>query len=44
MVYILGYTYTKLKNNEEAKKAFVQYLELAPEATDRAMVEFYIGG
>jgi predicted Zn-dependent protease len=39
----LGYLYLKADNVESAKESFLAYLELEPEATDRAMIEFYLG-
>lgn len=38
----LGYLYLKARDTENAKKYFRQYLEIAPDASDRAMIEFYI--
>lgn len=38
----LGYLYLKTNDKEKARKHFRRYLELAPEATDRAMIEFYL--
>lgn len=38
----LGYLFLKEKDMESAQAAFRQYLEAAPEASDRAMIEFYL--
>ena len=38
----LGYLYLKSKDMAEAQESFRKYLELAPEASDRAMIEFYL--
>lgn len=38
----LGYLYLKAKNNQQAKDSFRKYLEINPEASDRAMIEFYL--
>lgn len=38
----LGYMYLKEKNPSRAKQNFTQYLELKPDADDRAMIEFYL--
>ncbi len=38
----LGYLYLKEKDLQKAKEIFRQYLEVSPEATDRAMIEFYL--
>ena len=38
----LGYLYLKEKNMEEASYNFRRYLELEPEADDRAMIEYYL--
>ena len=37
-----GYAALKLKDSERASVFFKQYLSAAPEASDRAMIEFYI--
>ncbi len=39
----LGYMFLKEKNMEQAKYNFRRYLELEPDADDRAMIEFYLG-
>jgi beta-barrel assembly-enhancing protease len=38
----LGYIYLKQGSLPEAKHYFSQYLEMKPEADDRAMIEFYL--
>lgn len=38
----LGYLYLKEKDMEQARYHFRRYLELEPEADDRAMIEFYL--
>jgi len=38
----LGYLYLKEKDLARAKDHFVHYLEMNPDADDRAMIEFYI--
>ena len=38
----LGYMYLKEKNLLQAKRNFTRYLELVPDADDRAMIEFYL--
>jgi predicted Zn-dependent protease len=38
----LGYLYLKTKDIERAQGRFRQYLEALPEASDRAMIEFYL--
>lgn len=38
----LGYLYLKEKNVPQAQYNFRQYLELQPDADDRAMIEFYL--
>ena len=38
----LGYLYLKQKNMPEAQASFRQYLAADPEASDRAMIEFYL--
>lgn len=38
----LGNMYLKEKNSSQAKHNFTQYLELKPDADDRAMIEYYI--
>lgn len=38
----LGYLHLKDKNLEQAKHNFSQYLAAKPDATDRAMIEFYL--
>ncbi len=38
----LGYIHLKQDNLARAKKAFARYLELKPDADDRAMIEFYL--
>jgi len=40
----LGYLYLKKKDRASALASFRQYLDAAPEATDRAMIEFYLEG
>lgn len=39
----LGYIHLKQKNLSMAKKEFAKYLNLKPDADDRAMIEFYLG-
>jgi predicted Zn-dependent protease len=39
----LGYWYLKEHNQSEAMLHFARYLELQPLASDRAMIEFYLG-
>lgn len=38
----LGYLYLKTDNPESAKLSFLEYLERSPDASDRAMIEFYL--
>lgn len=38
----LGYLYLKAKDLQRAQDSFRQYLDANPEATDRAMIEFYL--
>ncbi|MFC1680406.1 M48 family metalloprotease [Pseudomonadota bacterium] len=38
----LGYIYLKDKTLPQARHHFMQYLELRPDADDRAMIEFYL--
>jgi len=38
----LGYLYLKAKDLQQAQDRFRQYLDISPEATDRAMIEFYL--
>jgi len=38
----LGYLYLKEKDLDAAKESFRIFLQQEPEATDRAMIEFYI--
>lgn len=38
----LGYLHLKARDNEKAQERFREYLEHAPDATDRAMIEFYL--
>ncbi len=38
----LGYLHLKQKQTAEAQAQFRKYLELRPEASDRAMIEFYL--
>jgi uncharacterized protein HemY len=38
----LGYLHLKEKEMDAAKKQFRAFLELEPEASDRAMIEFYL--
>jgi predicted Zn-dependent protease len=38
----LGYLLLKEKDRAAAREAFTQYLDLAPDASDRAMIEFYL--
>ena len=38
----LGYLHLKNKEVAEAQEQFRKYLELAPDASDRAMIEFYL--
>lgn len=38
----LGYLYLKTDNLESAKESFRDYLERSPDASDRAMIEFYL--
>jgi len=38
----LGYLYTKAGDRQAAKEHFNRYLEAAPEADDRGMIEFYL--
>ncbi len=38
----LGYLYLRSKDLQRAKDHFRQYLEVSPEASDRAMIEFYL--
>ncbi len=38
----LGYLHLKQKDVEQAQQNFRKYLELDPEASDRAMIEFYL--
>jgi Tfp pilus assembly protein PilF len=38
----LGYIYLKEKNMPEAKINFRKYLDMTPDADDRAMIEFYL--
>lgn len=38
----LGYLYLKADDLENARKYFRQYLEIDPDASDRAMIEFYL--
>ena len=38
----LGYLHLKKKEAAEAQQRFRQYLEANPEASDRAMIEFYL--
>lgn len=38
----LGYLHLKKKETAEAQQRFRQYLEANPEASDRAMIEFYL--
>ena len=38
----LGYLHLKRKELEEARRYFEKYLEMEPDASDRAMIEFYI--
>lgn len=40
----LGYMFLKEKDMEQAKYNFRRYLELKPDADDRAMIEFYLEG
>ncbi len=40
----LGYLLMKQGNVDDARDAFRQYLELASDPTDRAMIEFYLEG
>ena len=40
----LGYLHLKNKNLAEAQENFRLYLHLRPDATDRAMIEFYLEG
>jgi beta-barrel assembly-enhancing protease len=37
----LGYVYVKANDMSEAQALFRKYLDLSPDATDRAMIEFY---
>ena len=39
----LGYLFVKEKDMENARKYFTEFLEREPEASDRAMIEFYLG-
>ena len=38
----LGYLYLKQKNIPESQASFRRYLDAAPDASDRAMIEFYL--
>ena len=38
----LGYLLLKRDDRAAASEAFTKYLELAPDASDRAMIEFYL--
>ena len=38
----LGYLYLKVDNLPDAKSNFRHYLELNPDASDHAMIEFYL--
>ena len=38
----LGYLHLKAEDMEKAQERFREYLELAPDASDRAMIEFYL--
>jgi len=38
----LGYLYLKRKDLQRAQDNFRQYLDVSPDATDRAMIEFYL--
>jgi predicted Zn-dependent protease len=38
----LGYLHLKRKEMDQAQERFRQYLDASPEATDRAMIEFYL--
>jgi len=38
----LGYLLLKAKENKRAQSRFRQYLDIRPEASDRAMIEFYL--
>ncbi len=38
----LGYLYLKAGDLLQAQENFRRYLEIEPEATDRAMIEFYL--
>jgi uncharacterized protein HemY len=38
----LGFLYLKEKNLESARKYFTIFLEHEPDASDRAMIEYYI--
>ena len=38
----LGYLYLKMKDLQQAQDYFRQYLTVNPEASDRAMIEFYL--
>lgn len=40
----LGLVALKTKDNVAARQAFTEYLALAPQADDRAMIEFYLSG
>ncbi len=38
----LGYLYLKADDMDNARKYFTQYLDINPDASDRAMIEFYL--
>jgi len=38
----MGYLQLKEKDMDAARKSFRRFLELEPEASDRAMIEFYL--